>query len=91
MRASGWQAELDLLGPEVERVGGGEREGRLAELGRVDAEEQVVHDRVADDHRLEDQRRGRCRPRRRPGRRGRSARRGRRAVISAAPPGFIMA
>ena len=65
------QAELDLLGPEVERVGGGEREGGLAELGRVDAEDEVVHDRVADDHRLEDQLAGRCRPRRRPGRRGR--------------------
>ena len=49
------QAELDLLGPEVERVGGGEREGGHAELGRVDAEDEVVHDRVADDHRLEDQ------------------------------------
>ena len=49
------QAELDLLGPEVERVGGGEREGRHAELGRVDAEDEVVHDRVADDHRLEDE------------------------------------
>ena len=49
------QAELDLLGPEVERVGGGEREGGHAELDRVDAEDEVVHDRVADDHRLEDQ------------------------------------
>ena len=49
------QAELDLLGPEVEGVGGGEREGGHAELGRVDAEDEVVHDRVADDHRLEDQ------------------------------------
>ena len=27
----------------------------MAELGRVDAEDEVVHDRVADDHRLEDQ------------------------------------
>ena len=52
----GVEAEVDLLGPEVERVGGGEGEGRLAELGRVDAEQEVVHDRVADDHRLEDQR-----------------------------------
>ena len=49
------QAELDLLGPEVQRVGGGQREGGHAELDRVDAEHEVVHDRVADDHRLEDQ------------------------------------
>ncbi len=54
----GVEAEFDLLGPEVERVGGGEREGCLAELGGVDAEQEVVHDRVADDHGLEDQGRG---------------------------------
>ena len=49
------QAELDLGRPEHQARGGGEREGGLAELGRVDAEQEVVHDRVADDHRLEDQ------------------------------------
>ena len=27
----------------------------MAELDRVDAEDEVVHDRVADDHRLEDE------------------------------------
>ena len=85
------QAELDLLGPEVQRVGGGQRERGLAELDRVDAEQQVVHDRVADDHRLEDQLRARRGPRRRPGpTRAFSAPRTAR-VISAAPPGFIMA
>ena len=85
------QAELDLLGPEVQRVGGGEREGGLAELGRVDAEDEVVHDRVADDHRLEDQPRGRCRPRPPPGRRASLSAARTARVISAAPPGFIIA
>jgi hypothetical protein len=47
-------------GPNRERAGDGQREGRLAEFGRVDAEEQVVHDRIAD----EDQARE-CRARRR--------------------------
>ena len=42
------------LAREVQRVGDGEREGRAAELGRVDAEEEVVHDRVADEDAFED-------------------------------------
>ena len=38
----------------MQRVGDGERERRAAELGRVDAEEQVVHDRIADEDAVED-------------------------------------
>jgi hypothetical protein len=40
--------------PERHRLVGGERERRAAELGRVDAEQEVVHDRVADEGQLED-------------------------------------
>ena len=47
-----WQAEI--AGAEVQRVGDGEREGRAAELGRIDAEEEVVHDRIADEDAFED-------------------------------------
>ena len=46
----------DLAGGQGQAARGGEREGRLPKLDRVDAEEQVVHHRVADDDRLEDQR-----------------------------------
>ncbi len=45
--------EVDLARPGVDRAGDGEREGRLAELGRVDAEEQMVHDRIADEDGIE--------------------------------------
>jgi hypothetical protein len=43
--------------PRVERdaVGGGQREGRLAQFHRVDAQQQVVHHRVADDDQFEDE------------------------------------
>jgi hypothetical protein len=40
---------------------GGERERRAAELHRVDAEQQVMHDRVADDRRFENVLVRRCR------------------------------
>ena len=45
--------DVDLMRPELQRAGDGERERRLAELGRVDAEEQVVHDRIADEDAVE--------------------------------------
>ena len=42
------------LARSVSEVIGGERERRAAELHRIDAEQQVMHDRVADERRLED-------------------------------------
>ena len=77
--------------PRLQRVGGGQREGRLAELGRVDAEHEVVHDRVADDHRLEDQL-ARSMPASAAAWPASSFSAARTAfVISSAPPGFIIA
>ena len=46
--------EVDLGRPEGQRGIGRERERRAAQLQRTDAEQQVVHDRVADERRLED-------------------------------------
>jgi hypothetical protein len=78
--------------PRIERdtVGGGERERRLAQFNRVDAKKKVVHHRVADDDQLEHevgvdpgllrQSLGEIADGRAHGR-----------VISASPPGFIMA
>ncbi len=48
------RGEADLGGVELDGAVGGEREGGAAELGRVDAEQEVVHDRVADEDQLED-------------------------------------
>ena len=65
--------------------------GAVAERRRVDAEDEVVHDRVADDHEVEDRRRARS-----PASHRRAARSARRApsrtaaVISPAPSGFII-
>ncbi len=50
---AGVDAEPQVARPGVDGAGDGEREGCLAELGRVDAEEQMVHDRVADDDGVE--------------------------------------
>ena len=50
---AGVDAEAQIARPGVDRTGDGEREGRLAEFGGVDAEEQVVHYRIADDHRVQ--------------------------------------
>ena len=47
---------------QPQRAGDGERERRLPERLRIDAEEQMVHDRVADEHRLQDLLGRRCRP-----------------------------
>ena len=58
--------DVDLMRPELQRARDGEREGRLAEFGRVDAEEQMVHDRIGDEDAVEDVVRGRRRLRRRP-------------------------
>ena len=83
-------SEVELARPERHRLVGGERERRAAELGRIDAEQQVMHDRIADEGQLQDV------ARRRPAPAAatwsisapiasRTAR-----VISASPPGFIM-
>ena len=40
--------EIDLGGPDRDRPIGRERKGRTAELDRVNAEQQVMHDRIAD-------------------------------------------
>ena len=46
-------AEAEFAGARLEAAVEGQREGRAAELGRIKPEEKVVHDRVADDRRLE--------------------------------------
>ena len=56
------QIELDVVGPRVDRLVGGERERRGAERRRIDAEHEVVHDRVADEHDVDDAVARRCRP-----------------------------
>jgi hypothetical protein len=50
----GMEMEVELLGPEGDARVGGEREGRAAELRRIDAQQQVMHDRVADEGGVED-------------------------------------
>ena len=45
--------EVDVARRQGKPAGGREREGRAAQLGRVDAEQQMVHDRVADEGRVE--------------------------------------
>ena len=90
-RAPGVRGDAQLDGPGPDGPVRRERERRRAERGRVDAEQEVVHDRVADERQLEDVRRGR---RRRPARvrvtsalsAARTAR-----VISPAPSGWSIA
>ena len=50
------RAQAELRGGRLDRPVGGQRERRAAERRRVDAEQEVVHDRVADDRELEDRR-----------------------------------
>ena len=46
--------EVDLGRPHRQRRVGRQRERRAAQLDRIDAEQQMMHDRVADERRLED-------------------------------------
>ena len=48
------QGEVEFLGRGVHGARDGEREGRAAQLGRVDAEEEMMHDRIADEDAVED-------------------------------------
>ena len=48
------QFEVDDIRPQRERMIGGQRERRAAEFHRIDAEQQVMHDGIADQRRLED-------------------------------------
>jgi hypothetical protein len=48
------QRQADIAGRKPLRAGNGQCERRLAEFSRVEAEEQVVHDRIADEHCLQD-------------------------------------
>jgi predicted YcjX-like family ATPase len=50
---AGVERDVDLRGLDVDRAGDGQREGCAAKLGRVDAQEQMMHDRVADEDRVE--------------------------------------
>ena len=52
-RAPGFTGQAELRRREPHGGVDGERERRPAELGRVDPEQQVVHDRVADQRHLE--------------------------------------
>jgi hypothetical protein len=45
--------DVELMRPVVHGAGYSQREGGLAQLCRVDAEEQVVHDRVGDEYGVE--------------------------------------
>ena len=58
MHGSTWRCageiELDVVGPRVDRLVGREGERRGAERRRIDAEHEVVHDRVADQHDVDD-------------------------------------
>ena len=53
MRAFGCRFSPISAGPDGERAIGRERKGRAAELHRIDAQQQVMHDRVADQRHLE--------------------------------------
>src|SRR3546814_6043569 len=44
----GMEAQVELARPQRDAGIGGQREGRAAEFRRVDAEQQMVHDRIAD-------------------------------------------
>jgi hypothetical protein len=46
--------QIELARPQRHRLVGGKGERRAAELGRIDAEQQVVHDRIADEGQLQD-------------------------------------
>ncbi len=51
MHAGGrMQPQTDVGGAPVDRPADRQRERRPAQVGRVDAEGQVMHDRIADDH-----------------------------------------
>ncbi len=54
MRAPAIGVDADIGSAQLHGAGDGERERRAAEFGRVDAEEQVVHDRIADEDQIED-------------------------------------
>ena len=51
---AGVDVERDVARAQAEPAGAGQREGGAAQLGRIDAEQQVVHDRIADEGRVED-------------------------------------
>ncbi len=51
---AGMGAQPELRGGGLHRAVGRQRERRAAERRRVDAEDEVMHDRVADDRQLED-------------------------------------
>ena len=50
----GVDVQVDVGRPAVDGPVRGQRERRAAQLGRVDAQEQVMHDRVADDRQRQD-------------------------------------
>ena len=90
MRAFAVHREVDLGRPQGQRGVGRERERRAAQLHRVDAEQQVVHDRIADEASPRGCPRARCPPAV-----ATSAARSLIAprtasVISFSPPGFII-
>ena len=87
---AGIEVQADLARLEAQGFIGSEREGRAAELHRIDAEQQVVHDRVADHRHLEEV--GYCdlRPRAPRRRRGVLSAPRTASVICCAPPGCII-
>ena len=69
---------------------GRQREGRAAQLGRIDAEQQMMHDRIADEGDLEDVARADAGFLGDAGRPACSIASRTALVISASPPGFII-
>ena len=51
----GVDVQIQVFGPQAQRAGRRQRKGRLAQLKGVNAEQQVVHHRVADKDRIDDQ------------------------------------
>src|SRR5690606_32836946 len=45
---------VDVMRPPLDCSGNGQCKRSLAKLGRVDAQEQVMHDRIADENAVED-------------------------------------
>ena len=81
--------QVEVVRVEIEGAVGRERERGAAQLNRIDAQQQVVHDRVADEHQLQHVRRlDLASAHSSPSSASMAVRTA--AVISTSPPGFII-
>ena len=87
---AGRDVEAEIARPRLVGAVDRQREGRAAELGRIEAEDEMMHDRIADQRRFEDlaARDAGLRPPLRRSARSIASRTAR--VSSASPPGFII-